>query len=677
MARLHPTLADYVVIAISPALIMALVGSLVFFLLEVFYQGQYGERMTFIMAMFVMATVLIARISIAEGREYAALFAVPLGIVTLIAMLRFVEFRGALAGFSTLINIGLLALIWWCADRLTWDCTVIDESKDASGEGLLQTVGLDQDPAVQESSPQAQPSDTDGTTDRDTPKASGSLWQKFVASRHRAHPHGVWVVYFSLAALPLFGIGQWFVQANDLASRRYVFQLMVLYVAAALGLLLTTSFLGLRRYLRQRRLEMPSEMAGVWMGTGAAIIVGLLLLCLLLPRRNAEYSITHLPAFAGSPDDLWTSDWGFGSDGPEEDDAKRQVTRDDAQQTTDSENGQQPGGQSDSSQLNGGDGKGRSSDQSRQGQGKQAESRQDASKQQASRDAASQDGSSQDDSSQDDSVGDSPSGQESSGQPAQSEESSDRQQKADPDGSHDQGRPREQPTSSQSDQSGRSSTRQQSQDQGDRPREADRQSQQQADSSSDSKSQPSPSRQFDPSKLISQLGAGLGGLLKLLYWLIFILVVLYLLWRYHAQIGEALRNFMQSLREFWERLFGGGREATAVEQADARPQEPAPRPFSAFPDPFLSGAADAWPTDQLVKYSFEALEAWARERGCGRFPEQTPFEFAQRLAHREAAVGQDALRLAELYNLSAYAQRSAPQSSVSHIRRLWECLAQG
>jgi hypothetical protein len=41
----RPTLADYIIIAISPALIMALVGSLVFFLLELFYQGQYQARL--------------------------------------------------------------------------------------------------------------------------------------------------------------------------------------------------------------------------------------------------------------------------------------------------------------------------------------------------------------------------------------------------------------------------------------------------------------------------------------------------------------------------------------------------------------------------------------------------------------------------------------------------------
>ena len=36
--------------------------------------------------------------------------------------------------------------------------------------------------------------------------------------------------------------------------------------------MLTTSFLGLRRYLRQRNLQMPAAMTGLWLGIGALLI---------------------------------------------------------------------------------------------------------------------------------------------------------------------------------------------------------------------------------------------------------------------------------------------------------------------------------------------------------------------------------------------------------------------
>ena len=76
---------------------------------------------------------------------------------------------------------------------------------------------------------------------------------------------------------------------------------MVRYVASALGLLLTTSFLGLRRYLRQRRLEMPTEMAGAWLGVGAAMGVTILVLAMLIPRPNPEYAISSITGSLGSP----------------------------------------------------------------------------------------------------------------------------------------------------------------------------------------------------------------------------------------------------------------------------------------------------------------------------------------------------------------------------------------
>lgn len=245
MARqLHKTLVDYLVIAISPALIMALVGSLVFFLLEVFYRGNFQGRLEYIFALFVIGAVLIGRISIEEGRERAVIFAVPLAIVTLLAINRFVQFQGAiLASLSFLINCGLIALIWWSADKLTWDCTLIDESEEDSGEGLLEAVGLDTPgkTAVQAEIAPVTP-EPEATTSRDD--RPGGWWERFVECRRRPHAPGVWVIYFSLAALPLFGIGQLFIPAGNLSSRQYAFDLLCVYTGSGLGLLLTTSFLG-------------------------------------------------------------------------------------------------------------------------------------------------------------------------------------------------------------------------------------------------------------------------------------------------------------------------------------------------------------------------------------------------------------------------------------------------
>src|SRR5271168_1514644 len=132
--RLKPTLADYVVIAINPVLIMGLVGSLIYFLLELLYGGRYPDRLQFCLTMFVFAIVLISRISMEDGFERAAPFGIALAVVVGIALNRFVDYHGAAAeSYAWAINWSLMALTWWCAHKLTWDCTTIDESEEASG----------------------------------------------------------------------------------------------------------------------------------------------------------------------------------------------------------------------------------------------------------------------------------------------------------------------------------------------------------------------------------------------------------------------------------------------------------------------------------------------------------------------------------------------------------------
>ena len=681
MSKPRPTLADYVVIAASPVLIMTLVGSLVFFLLGVFYQGQYETRLHVIMALFVMAAVLVARISIEEGREHAALFAIPLGVVTILALCRFVQFQGNLAPFSPLINIALIGLIWFSADRLTWDCTVIDESRDLSGEGLLQTIGME-GPGPTGSNPQeADLAAVTSPAEEAERQQPHGLWRRFLESRRRPHPHGVWVIYFSLAALPLFGLGQWFLRADDLDSRRYVFKLLVLYVASALGLLLTTSFLGLRRYLRQRRLEMPAEMAGVWMGVGATMIVALLLACLLLPRRNPEYSLTQLPALAGSRQDLGASRFGFGHEGPQQHNADWPGNPPPEKPPDAAVEADEKTGHADSSQR-------RPQDQSPAQDDPGPSNLEGKARAQASQKQDSGRRPTQGKASQENSPASNASPAESShGKPSETRPSKGRG--AAEDSAARGASPGDGQESRQTDRSQRPSPaafndraeggRLAKQEPGSRTKEPSESRSQTAEERSDREggtdSSPRPPRFPDPARVLRQFTPGLAGLVRLIYWAAVILVVGYLLWRYRSQVLSALQEFLQSFRDLWSRLFGGLGERRAADQPEATgPVQPPPRPFSAFPDPFLTGMAERWSPDELVRYSFEALEAWAREHGCPRAPDQTPYEFARRIASREARLGQDAVRLSELYNVSAYGRRTVPLSGVSHVRRLWQAL---
>src|SRR5262249_34839332 len=94
----------------------------------------------------VFGAVLIARISMqAEIADRAALYGVILGLAVWFALQKYVEYPpgSGMASWGWAVNAGLIALIWWSAHRLTWDCTLIDETADSSGVGLLEQAGLE------------------------------------------------------------------------------------------------------------------------------------------------------------------------------------------------------------------------------------------------------------------------------------------------------------------------------------------------------------------------------------------------------------------------------------------------------------------------------------------------------------------------------------------------------
>jgi hypothetical protein len=707
--RLQPTLMDYVVIAINPALIMVLITSLVYFLLEMFYQGEYPERLHFCLTMFVFAAVLIARISMEEGWERAAPFGIALAAAIALAMHQFVKYDGSKwEAVGWMINYSLIGLIWWCAIQLTWDCTLIDESQDASGEGLLQTVGLDgeaknaeegecnaeedeeklkaegrkqkvesggrkpdetaEKATVEESARvkaassgfeddmswssnrrskkrhrdnQQPDTQTPGSKhpdtrhpDTQTPK---SWWDKFLERRRRPHAPGVWVVYFSLAALPIFGFGQAFIPTQNTGSRRYSFVLLCVYVAAGLGLLMTTSFLGLRRYLRQRRLEMPLTMAGTWLVTGTVLIAAPLVLTMLLPRPNAEYAISQLPLAMGSAEH-GSSQMSVGKEGTRDEEAKtasgvrsrpekEQVAADQKEHGTgtgdagENQSGAPASGKSDQGGGKTADGK---EGQPQSGQAQNGKSDGGEQKSEQASGSGEKSNSSQAQSSQDKSNGSqAESGQEKSNgsQTAQSE----KQQAQNSD-----------------------------------------QAKQESSTSSQENSQPMEAPQTPDLSAATEM---ISSLFKWVFYALVIGIALVWAWRHWEQLLGWLHEFLNGFGNLWGLL--GRRER---KPKDVIPPAPRHKSFDDYADPFASGAVGQYSPQELVRYSFEAFEAWARDNGWPREADQTAYEFARRVGGQAEAIAKPARILADLYSRAAYAPGTLPAASAEHLRALWETM---
>ncbi len=684
MSRPQKTLTDYIVIAISPALIMILIGSLIFFLVEAFYQGEYQSRVRWAFGCFVFASVLIGRISIDEGREHATLFAIPLALAMLVVLSRFVEFRGPLAGLSLPLNIGLVAIVLWCADRLTWDCTVIDERKDASGQGLLQTAGLDRprrDRGAMEATPGEPRNDTgsedlDATSSRDAPPAL-TWWQRIREYRNRPHAPGVWVIYVSLAALPLFGIGQRFIPADNIDSRRYAFWMLCAFVASALGLLLNSSFLALRRYLRQRHLEMPVQMAGVWLGTGLAMIFVLLLLSAALPRPHPEYSITQLNWSVGSPTGQRPSRFGAGREGAEDPqrnsgtatkgksssdvpDADSNTNR----ATTDAETQNDLSSDS-AADVSQGDQE-KPSDEPRATGGDGQASKSPSGKGSGSGATGSETGQP--------SSGESGTGKSATGKSASGKSDGDKSEGGRSSGGKaDAAKSQASQPNESSSESAESRTSESGSHESNAAESAAAKSRQQPESSAQ---QPQRARNPlpDPQAILNTALNTLPHVIKWLYYLVIFGLVAYLVWRYRDRVRSALQGFLDAIRDLLVRFLGGQARGVSTEPAAISPASAPPRPFSAFPDPFASGEARRWPPNQLVVYTFRALEAWAREHDCPRMEDQTPHEFAVCLGVKGDDVGIEATRLADLYCAAAFSNRPVATANVQRLESLWKTL---
>ena len=133
------------------------------------------------------------------------------------------------------------------------------------------------------------------------------------------------------------------------------------------------------------------------------------------------------------------------------------------------------------------------------------------------------------------------------------------------------------------------------------------------------------------------------------------LLLLYALLRFSAGFSDRVRRWIDALNAWWANLFG--RSATADEVPDEPRRVSPPRPFAAFADPFGDGTADGRDDEDLTRYSFAALEAWARQHELGKLERVAGCRVGQRVQHgagarrprsqKRRAVGSSFLRRSE------------------------------
>ena len=142
--------ADWLVLAVTPALLVGMVTCLLFFLLAVFYRGEFNERLHWILFFGVVGMVLIGRINLIEEiARRASLYSGILGLLVVIALIRFVPPPPSWPEVGHYLFCAVLvALGFWATRLLVVDTTDINSETQIDGEGLLRAAGLEDDPAA-------------------------------------------------------------------------------------------------------------------------------------------------------------------------------------------------------------------------------------------------------------------------------------------------------------------------------------------------------------------------------------------------------------------------------------------------------------------------------------------------------------------------------------------------
>ena len=485
---------------------------------------------------------------------------------------------------------------------------------------------------------------------------------------------------FLARGMPMFGIGGRFISPENLDSRRWCFWMLVLYVASAMALLLATSFLGLRKYLRQRRMEMPLDMTATWVVAGSVLIVATIVVASLLPRPSPEYSIAQVIQVDSLAQ--WASRWGVGPEGgkskpdqPSSSGTEQQEGQQADQQGSGKADPQNKSGNSNQGDKGSGQTNGKS-DKSQQSQSQQGQSPQSQSKSDSSQSNSAQ---------QSPGNGDQGKGDQNQNNQNQSDQNQNNQSQSDQTQSNssnsgdDKGKSDQSRQSSENGQKSDEQAAHNSAESQTKSSEAENKSQRDQSQSSQSQSrqsQPNESTESSPNsnpqspqifRYLQTALESLRGLLKAMFYLALAIVAAVLAWRYRTELLAAWKKLLAELAALWPGLFGKKQPERASETSAPAP----PRPFAQFSDPFASGAAARMSPAEVVRYTFAALEAWGHENGCPRDAGQTPHEFAAAIGELDSSLAREAAQLAELYARMAYAPPAAIRTSFEPLRALW------
>ena len=164
-------------------------------------------------------------------------------------------------------------------------------------------------------------------------------------------------------------------------------------------------------------------------------------------------------------------------------------------------------------------------------------------------------------------------------------------------------------------------------------------------------------------------------LLKVVLLLIAALLFAWWLFRRRHLIAQMVRSFVAALAQFFRGLLDIGLSRKRRGAGQAGWEAPERRAFAAYENPFVTGRDRTWSPEQLILYSYEALQVWAEKQGVKQLPQQTAREYCHALSVKFPKVDSELNRLSVLYGHAAYGTRIPEDCDLESVKRLWRHLS--
>lgn len=313
---------DWLIDISVPILIFLMVFAVVFFLIDMHevHIGGYSARdlehrlLRFVAVFFLIGVVALNRLVASEGSEesllYTAGLVMAVGFYTLAQPKLFPVAPGLPAFMDspwtfTFLNMTITAFIWWSTNRLMHECC-LDENVTAGDIGILTGTAqriqraVARDPGAERQGWFGKEEPAPMILTNELEAVDPAAWKKpekqpqhhvATADQRLAKRHpGISVLYYATLALAVFAVGLRITQHGGRWMVLAGYFYLVLFLTAALLLLLLTSLGGLRGYFRARRTPLPQKLGWWWLGLGLAMTAVVLTAAAQLPRPGLPSS---------------------------------------------------------------------------------------------------------------------------------------------------------------------------------------------------------------------------------------------------------------------------------------------------------------------------------------------------------------------------------------------------